>query len=121
MARRIKVFLPDEDNVWLSAEIVREVKAGHYEIEWSDPACGPSPERKIITMKSLCRPLDALPLQNEGLPDSGVHDMVTLNYLHEGNIDTSNPKNERISLLTHTQTNMNNPDRHHHRTNYTLS
>ena len=86
---RTKVFLPDEDLVWITADIIKEVKAGHYEIEIDDPdfKAGPGrPSKTVITMKSLCRKVDSLPLQNEGLGAAGVDDMTVLNFLHEASI-----------------------------------
>ena len=83
----MKVFLPDEELVWVSAEIVSEVKQGHLDVEITD---GDMPRgsvrRKIITMKSLCRPMDVLPLQNDAIGEEGVADMISLNYLHEASI-----------------------------------
>ena len=85
--KRVKVFIPNDDLVWITADIVNEVKQGHFEIEITDPDFprGVS-KRMTITMKSLCRPMDVLPLQNDNMKDVGVADMVTLNYLHEASI-----------------------------------
>jgi myosin heavy subunit len=86
---RVKVFIPSDELVWISAEIVREVKPGYYEIEFDDPdykVTRDNPLRKVITMKTLCRKLDSLPLQNTGMTERGVDDMTALNYLHEASI-----------------------------------
>jgi myosin-5 len=85
--KRIKVFLPDENLVWVTADIITEVKQGHFDVEITDEDFPKgSGRRKVITMKSLCRPMDVLPLQNEHLEQSGVNDMIHLNYLHEASI-----------------------------------
>ena len=85
--KRVKVFIPNEDLVWITAEIVNEVKQGHFEIEITDPDYPRGTnKRMVITMKSLCRPMDVLPLQNDNMQEEGVADMVTLNYLHEASI-----------------------------------
>jgi len=85
--KRIKVFLPDENLVWVTADIITEVKQGHFDVEVTDEDFPKgSGRRKVITMKSLCRPMDVLPLQNEHLEQSGVNDMIHLNYLHEASI-----------------------------------
>jgi len=86
---RIQVFLPDEELVWVTAEIIKETKPGSYEVEINDPdyqSTPQAPAHRVITMRSLCRPLDELPLQNENLTESGVNDMCMLNYLHEASI-----------------------------------
>jgi hypothetical protein len=31
-ADRVKIFLPDNDLVWVSADIIEELKPGHYEV-----------------------------------------------------------------------------------------
>ena len=85
----IKVFLPDPELIWITAEILEEVEPGHYSILINDKDYKitlQTPARKIITMKSLCRPLETLPLQNENIQSNGVNDMCTLNYLHEASI-----------------------------------
>lgn len=86
---RTKVFLPDNDLVWITADIIKEVKPGHYEIEIDDDEFKVSPgnsSKKVITMRDLCRKVDSLPLQNDGLTAAGVDDMTILNYLHEASI-----------------------------------
>ena len=86
-AERVRVFIPDDELVWTTCSIVQEVKAGHYEIEIDDPDYpATKPKRRIITMRTLCRQVDSLPLQNEGMSELGVDDMCTLNYLHEPSI-----------------------------------
>ena len=103
-AERVRVFLPDEDLVWISADIVQEVKPGHYEIEIDDIDYSEKlPRRKIITMRKLCRKLDSLPLQNEGMTSSGVDDMCVLNYLHEPSI-LDNLRRRYTSYLPYTYT-----------------
>ena len=103
-AERVRVFIPDDDLVWLSCDIVQEVKPGHYECEVTDvdyPAT--KPRRRIITMRTLCRQVDSLPLQNEGMTDEGVDDMTSLNYLHEPSI-LDNLRRRHKSDLPYTYT-----------------
>ena len=100
-AKRIKVFIPDDDLVWIAADIISEVKVGHYEIEFKDADYKGLP-RRIITMKSLCRKIDSLPLQNN-LGESGVNDMCSLNYLHEASI-LDNLRRRFESRLPYTDT-----------------
>ena len=86
-SKKIRVFLPDVEQIWLTADLLGEVKPGHYEVEITDPDLnGGVPRRIIITMASLCRQMDTLPLQNDNVPVEGVPDMVNLNYLHEPSI-----------------------------------
>ena len=74
-AQTIKVFLPDDDLGWISAEIVNEVKRGHYEINIDDVDYPDNlPRQKVITLKSLPG-LDSLPMQNENMEATGVEDM----------------------------------------------
>lgn len=104
-AERVKVFIPDDNLVWVNADIIREVKPGHYEIEIDDDdyALSKRPRKLIITMRSLCRKIDSLPLQNENLPDEGVEDMCMLNYLHEPSI-LDNLRRRHTSYLPYTYT-----------------
>ena len=84
---RVRVYIPDDELVWCTCSIVQEVKAGHYEIDIDDPDYpATKPKRRIITMRTLCRQVDSLPLQNEGMTELGVDDMCSLNYLHEPSI-----------------------------------
>jgi myosin-5 len=91
---RIRVFVPDNEYIWLSAEIISEIEPGKYEIEITDPDYKVKTHKhqvvneriQVISMNELCIPLDALPLDNEGLTEDGVDDMTSLNYLHEPSI-----------------------------------
>ena len=103
---RIRVHLPDEALVWIMAEIIEEVpgRTGHYSIEITDPDFPPTkPKRMTITMRSLCRKVDSLPLQNDGMTDVGVDDMTSLNYLHEPSI-LDNLRRRHGSCLPYTYT-----------------
>lgn len=103
-AERVKVFIPDDDLVWINADIVEEVKPGYYEIEIDDcDYAMTKPKRRIITMQSLCRKIDSLPLQNESMLPTGVEDMCTLNYLHEASI-LDNLRRRHTSYLPYTYT-----------------
>ena len=88
----------DEELGWISAEIVNEVKRGHYEIFIDDEDYSDSlPKTKVITLKSFPG-LDALPMQNEDIPDEGVDDMAKLNFLHEASILDNLRRRFRSSL-----------------------
>lgn len=123
-----KCYVPDENFVWLPAQIVREEKS-------SDPAkpektvvlkvfsadastatsgdAGAPPvaveervmdfnDRQVKTlMKSL--QLESLPYQNENLGEFGIDDMIALNYLHEAAI-LYNVKKRFLKRLPYTYT-----------------
>ena len=103
-AERVKVFVPDSALVWISADIIEEGKRGHYEIEIDDVDYDRSkPKRRSITMSTLCRNIDSLPLQNKNMSSSGVEDMCTLDYLHEPSI-LDNLRRRHTSFLPYTYT-----------------
>ena len=90
MDTTVKVFLPiseTEGNLcYVTAYIQSEVKRGHYQVyiddeDWPDSV----PRERIITLKSLPG-MDSLPMQNEDVPETGVDDMASLNFLHEASI-----------------------------------
>ena len=86
MNETIKVFLPDDDLAWVQATIINEVRRGHYEIYIDDEDYSEAlPKPKVITLKSLPG-LDALPMQNEDIEETGVDDMAKLNFLHEASV-----------------------------------
>lgn len=103
-ADRVKIFLPDNDLVWVSADIIEELKPGHYEVEIDDADYdSKKPRRKTITMQSLCRNIESLPLQNKNMTNTGVEDMCTLDYLHEPSI-LDNLRRRHKSCLPYTYT-----------------
>jgi hypothetical protein len=91
---RIKAFIPDDNFVWLSADIISEAK-GVYTVEITDPdfdttaavtvsskggATTPTitnPRYREVTSKQLTSlGLTALPLDNVDTPDVGVDDLT---------------------------------------------
>lgn len=103
-ADRVKIFLPDNDLVWISADIIEEVAPGEYEIEVDDNDYdSKKPKRRRITMQTLCRSVESLPLQNKNMTERGVEDMCTLDYLHEPSI-LDNLRRRHKSCLPYTYT-----------------
>jgi myosin V len=80
---RMRVYFPHEQYIWIKGEIINEVKKYEYEVFIDDSDI---PDEVKDSMHSYCGKLDTLPLQNEGMEEEGVDDMVTLNYLHEASI-----------------------------------
>jgi hypothetical protein len=98
----VKVFLPiseTEGNLcYVTAHIVQEVKRGHYAVYIDDEDWPESVSReRIITLKSLPG-MDSLPMQNEDVPETGVDDMASLNFLHEASILDNIRRRFRMNL-----------------------
>ena len=94
----------DEELAWVSADIINEVRRGHYEIYIDDEDYSDAlPRTKVITLKSLGPGLDALPMQNEDIDDTGVEDMAKLNFLHEASV-LDNLRRRFRSTLPYTYT-----------------
>jgi myosin-5 len=88
VSERTKVYIPDDNFVWLTGEVVKEVNGSTFEVEINDTeylSNVKSTKVRIVSLKALNRPLESLPLQNE-TTEHGVEDMTTLNYLHEASI-----------------------------------
>jgi myosin-5 len=88
---RIQVFIPDENYIWVTAEVVSEAKAGgftQYDVEITDQEVLSRTKMSTRTLTVKCSPGSSgtLPLQNEGLSEFGVNDMCALNYLHDASI-----------------------------------
>lgn len=84
----IKAFIPDDQLIWMAADIIKEVAPGQFDVEITDVDFRPTtanPARRVINMRAFVG-LTALPLHNEGMGDNGVDDMTTLNFLHEASI-----------------------------------
>ena len=79
-----KVFVPDDDLVWVAAEILVDVNAdGLVEVLVDDVDIRKSESRMVSLRKAG---LSALPLQNPDIAAQGVDDMCELSYLHEASI-----------------------------------
>jgi myosin-5 len=88
ISERTKVFVPDDNFVWTTGEIIKEINGSTFEVEIDDSEYLNSsklPKIRIVSLKALSRPLESLPLQND-ITEFGVEDMTTLNYLHEASI-----------------------------------
>ena len=86
---RVRVFIPDENFVWLTADVVKLIKVGQYEVEITDSefkSRSSNPIFRIIAVRNATESSVGLPLQNDSIPDIGVNDMCSLNYLHEASI-----------------------------------
>jgi myosin heavy subunit len=108
---RLKVFIPDETNVWLLAEKIGDPSNDQkiVEVQITDPlVTGDEPDNKsilkTINLSTLPNGLTNLPLQvfgdhvvylleddnfskqNDDICDTGVDDMCCLSHLHEASI-----------------------------------
>lgn len=103
-ADRAKIFLPDNDLVWISANIIEEFAPGQYEVEIDDGDYdGKKSRRRRVSLETLCRSIDSIPLQNKNMTSRGVEDMCTLDYLHEPSI-LDNLRRRHSSFLPYTYT-----------------
>jgi myosin heavy subunit len=85
------VFVPDDEHVWLAAEIQHEnSETGITEVTILDDdafqtsSSKHSPMHKSVSLRKAG--LTTLPLQNPDMPAAGVDDMCSLAYLHEPSI-----------------------------------
>ena len=103
-ADRAKIFLPDNDLVWISANIIEEFAPGQFEVEIDDGDYdGKKSRRRRVSLETLCRSIDSIPLQNKNMTSRGVEDMCTLDYLHEPSI-LDNLRRRHSSFLPYTYT-----------------
>ena len=80
-----QVFIPHEEFVWVSGEIINDVDSkGNVEIRINDEALPNEKAPKVISLAKFGIP--SLPQQNIEIPAGGVEDMTKLNYLHEPSI-----------------------------------
>ena len=84
MSNSTKVFVPDDELVWVAAEIVVDAnEQGLVEVLVEDVDLRSS-ESRMISLRKFG--LSALPLQNPDISPEGVDDMCELSYLHEASI-----------------------------------
>nr|CCA16732.1 myosinlike protein putative [Albugo laibachii Nc14]CCA21835.1 myosinlike protein putative [Albugo laibachii Nc14] len=91
MVPGLKCYVPDNEDVWLEAEIVKEENDGNSRKIFARVSLpdGTAADRVVDLedkkMKSILasQQLTSLPYQNEMTSAFGVEDMITLNYLHE--------------------------------------
>ena len=80
-----QVFIPHEEFVWVSGEIVKDADSkGNVEVRINDEALPNDKAPKVINLAKFGIP--SLPQQNIEIPAGGVEDMTKLNYLHEPSI-----------------------------------
>ena len=80
-----KVFIPHDEFIWVSGEIIAENDDGTVDVRIMDKEL-PSKGSNQIKISLAKYNLTSLPLQNLDLPEEGVDDMTTLSYLHEPSI-----------------------------------
>ncbi len=80
-----KVFIPHEEHVWVTGQIVVDVDSrGDVQVKIQDEVLPQESGVKTIPLAKLGLP--SLPQQNLEVPNQGVEDMTKLNYLHEPSI-----------------------------------
>lgn len=78
-----KVFIPDDEFVWLCAEIRSEsLDTGQVEVVIQDDVLNGSIRSVVLKKYGL----NSLPFQNTNDDADGVNDMCSLGYLHEASI-----------------------------------
>lgn len=91
-----KVFIPDEDYVWLAADVLSEnIEEGSVHVRIDDVGTSFHHTERTVVLKKTN--LSSLPIQNADIPKTGVEDMCTLSYLHEASI-LDNLKRYSISI-----------------------
>ena len=79
-----KVFIPHDEYVWVTGEIVSDKKDGTIEVKILDKDLPNERGTKLISLKKFN--FKSLPLQNADISENGVDDMCSLSYLHEPSI-----------------------------------
>jgi myosin-5 len=83
-----KIFIPDDEFVWVEAVIRASNDDSSLEVEILDQEYIASRKtiKKIVSVKDLPKAFPSFPLQNTENSIEGVDDMCSLNYLHEPSI-----------------------------------
>ena len=79
----LKVYFPHDKYIWISGEIISEIKTNEYIIKIDDFDI---PIDIIQSLTTYNGKLDSLPLQNINTNINGIEDMCNLNFLHEASI-----------------------------------
>lgn len=90
MSSLLKIFVPDEENVWLSAEIT-SIDSNQIHVTITDDSYDHKTNKsRVIDATSFSslgiNGLSSLPLQNVQISEQGVDDMCSLGYLSEASI-----------------------------------
>ena len=84
-AHTVKVYVPDEEYVWISADLLsEEPEIGEAEVRIDDNETPYNSQNRKISLRKIG--LSSLPLQNSNVVGAGVDDMCTLGYLNEPSI-----------------------------------
>ncbi len=81
-----KVFIPHEEHVWVTGELIAEDDQGTMEVRIVDAELPLEANTIKINTIQIFGSKSSLPLQNLDLPAHGVDDMCSLSYLHEPSI-----------------------------------
>jgi myosin-5 len=80
-----KVFIPDDEKVWIPAELLAETVPGTFDVRVFDP------NKKAYLIKNIKltkanESIDSFPVRTDQYPRDGFGDMSSLNYLHEASM-----------------------------------
>lgn len=85
MSTSTKVFIPDDEFIWLAAEVLVDAnEQGMVEVQVQDEIIHQEVGSRLVSLRKFG--LSALPLQNPDVNSEGVEDMCSLSYLHEASI-----------------------------------
>lgn len=85
MSNSTKVFVPDDDLIWIAAEVLNDAnEQGVVEVQIGDVDLPYDQGTRMVSLRKAG--LSALPLQNPDMAAEGVEDMCSLSYLHEASI-----------------------------------
>jgi myosin-5 len=99
-----KIFIPDDDLVWVAASITSN-QGDSFTVQVIDDEYITlrKPASKDVSIRDLPPSFQSFPLQNTDLSADGVDDMCSLNYLHEPSI-LDNLRRRFKSQLPYTNT-----------------
>ena len=77
-----QVYVPDDVNVWLPAEIISVGTEEGVDVKVFNPHGSTKP----IVKHMNCSNIDVFPIRSENYPSQGFEDMFSLNNIHEASI-----------------------------------